>query len=378
MKSNDARFWMIGLTSALLLVLLFGFQNCAPVLPLDGVVDSSSLSVRATATPGRGAPVIGGAGYTGSSYDGVCITDPTSDAMAVNGSDPMNGANLVAFRNPDGRTAIWNVAGGNVAKGVVCKLTDYTLQAIGDFNGDTNPDLLWRKADGTAVLWLMRGTTRILTGFVSMSSPTSQIEDVADFNQDGRADIVWRDSVTKKITIWYMNGLNAKVDGAAFDLPAGASLMGVTDFDGDSKKELLSTTAGVLHLTTMTSPTTNSTADFAPGITSGYSVLSFGNFAGDIRSEFLLKSNSDSTSILRFMYGIVRDPTLPDSGRMAAYDVNWTYEFSQDLSGNGLVDQVLTLQASPSRYLGYLDGTVAHFFPTPVQSGFTVFKYPHY
>ena len=41
--------------------------------------------------------------------------------------------------------------------------TDWTIQGIGDFNGDGKSDLVWRNsASGTTVLWEMNGGQKLL------------------------------------------------------------------------------------------------------------------------------------------------------------------------------------------------------------------------
>jgi hypothetical protein len=75
-----------------------------------------------------------------------------------------------------------------------------------DFNGDGKADLLWRNpSDGTTIIWLMDGSTRLAAQSIGKVSPEWSIEKVEDYNGDGKSDIFWRRSSGANI-VWLMDG----------------------------------------------------------------------------------------------------------------------------------------------------------------------------
>ena len=138
--------------------------------------------------------------------------------------------------------------------------TDPTRKVFspGDFDGDGISDLIQRRANGE--LWLHSGdgsggypvSRRIGTGWEIYDS----LVGVGDYNGDGRNDIVAR-----KLdgSLWFYAGtgvVSASSEGyrgavkiGNFGWDAFTSILGVRDFDGDGKADLLTRTAdGSLYL----------------------------------------------------------------------------------------------------------------------------------
>jgi GH25 family lysozyme M1 (1,4-beta-N-acetylmuramidase) len=138
--------------------------------------------------------------------------------------------------------------------------TDPTRKVFspGDFDGDGTSDLIQRRADGE--LWLHSGdgsghypvSRRIGTGWQIYDS----LVGVGDYNGDGRNDIVAR-----KLdgSLWFYAGtgvVSASSEGykggvkiGNFGWDAFNSILGVRDFDGDGKADLLARTPdGSLYL----------------------------------------------------------------------------------------------------------------------------------
>ena len=70
----------------------------------------------------------------------------------------------------------------------------WTVQAVGDFNGDGKADILWRHSLGLLDLWLMNGPSVVGQGPLGAAGPEWAIQGIGDFNGDAKADILWRHS----------------------------------------------------------------------------------------------------------------------------------------------------------------------------------------
>ena len=90
-----------------------------------------------------------------------------------------------------------------------------TIASTGNFNGEGKFDILWQEQTrGWLAVWLMDGATLLPNGSVSLSP--NQVADthwkivaVGDFNRDGKPDLVWRDTTPNGngwVVVWLMNG----------------------------------------------------------------------------------------------------------------------------------------------------------------------------
>jgi hypothetical protein len=116
-----------------------------------------------------------------------------------------------------GLVAIWYMDGVNktssalVTPGPMPGVT-WQIQGVGDFNGDGKPDLVWRGLGsmGVVAVWYMDGAVRTGAVLVTPSlypGPTWQIQAVGDYNGDGQSDLVWRDQGSSgRVEVWYMAG----------------------------------------------------------------------------------------------------------------------------------------------------------------------------
>ena len=97
--------------------------------------------------------------------------------------------------------------------------TSWTIEQVGDFNDDGKADILWRNSNGDVYLYLSNPGSGF-TGFTGQDLgviPTSwSIQQVGDFNGDGKTDILWRNT-NGDVVFWLSN--------------AGAGYTGFTSHD---------------------------------------------------------------------------------------------------------------------------------------------------
>jgi hypothetical protein len=62
------------------------------------------------------------------------------------------------------------------ASAVATVTPDWTIQRIGDFNGDGKADILWRHTSGFVGLWFMDGASAIGSGPVASLPPDWAIQ----------------------------------------------------------------------------------------------------------------------------------------------------------------------------------------------------------
>jgi hypothetical protein len=285
----------IVLVFALGSIMVFGFQNCAPSLPSDGegVQASTSLYTQPTPVPAQNFNSSNGSTYATSVWEGSCSSDPAVDAMAAPGLDQI--AHLMVFNNSAlGTAAIWSFAYSQVYHGVVCKIIEpgWTIRAIGDFNGDGSPDILWRNSDGRNIVWFMNGTSRVSGGFLPTLDASYKLLGTGDFNGDGKADILWGKADGSGL-VWKMDGSLTPISVPLSANSAGMTLQGIADFNADGKADLIwrsgnTLTVWFMDISVAGTSVTASTAVTGQTLTSDFQVVGVGDYNGDGRADLLL------------------------------------------------------------------------------------------
>jgi hypothetical protein len=120
----------------------------------------------------------------------------------------------VIWRNTDtGDVGVWLGNGVNAPTtlGVLAEAVPavWKIAGVGDLNGDGKADIVWRNTDTRDVAgWLMNGLTIGSTGVLAGAvSAVWGIADIGDLGGDGRADIVWRNMRDGSVGAWLGNGL---------------------------------------------------------------------------------------------------------------------------------------------------------------------------
>jgi hypothetical protein len=99
---------------------------------------------------------------------------------------------------------------------------DWHVQGVGDFNGDFDSDFLWRQdGSGQVYVWEMVGQQVQAEGAVAHAPVTTDwhVQGVGDFNGDSNSDVLWRQDGSGQVYVWEMNGQQVQAEGAVAHAP---------------------------------------------------------------------------------------------------------------------------------------------------------------
>ena len=121
---------------------------------------------------------------------------------------------------------------------------DWTMVGAGDFNGDGKADLLWRNSTGVLTNWLgsANGSFNPNAANLWVTVPGQwYVAGIGDFNGDSIADILWRDA-DGVLTDWLGTSAGAFVPNASIlwaSVPTDWSVAATGDYNGDGKDDIL-------------------------------------------------------------------------------------------------------------------------------------------
>ncbi len=271
-----------------------------------------------------------------------------------------DGKSDILWRNSNGTLADWTMNGGAISSSgfvtsngtVAAPGASWSVAGISDFSGAGNADVLWRNTDGTLVEWTMSGPTIVSSGTLSMSGVAVKpdaswtVAGVGDFNGDTRNDILWRNS-SGELVEWQMNGSAISDSGDIISGGVAArpdafwSVAGIGDFDGDGRKDLLWRNAsGEVVEWQMNGRTIAGSGDvtfsgLAARPDASWSVAGIGDFNHDGKSDLLWR-NANGSLAMWLMNGtsIASSGTVTFNGAAVAPDPSWHVVEIGDFNGD--------------------------------------------
>ena len=217
----------------------------------------------------------------------------------------------------------------------------YSVQGMGDLDGNASTDIVWRDAEGRFHAWLTNGLS--ITDKAPISVPLSsswQCVAVGDVSGDGRGDIVLRHASTGEVRAWLMEGFTKIVEGSVGSAP-GRVCEAIADFDGDGIQDLLwRTTGGTVSVWLMNGVETlaqQNVTNVAGAVAQSWIVAGAGDLNGDGSSDIVWRHQAAGTVTAWLMQGTARA-----SGGVLHPGISpaWRIDAMRDLDSDGRMDIV--------------------------------------
>jgi hypothetical protein len=208
--------------------------------------------------------------------------------------------------------ASWFMNGSTWISGAYFSLTppsDYALVGAGDFSGNGSTTLvLQSRTTNQIAFWYTSGANNAtISGgnFLNTTPPAGwKVVGVGDFNGDGKSDLVFQNQATNQVAIWFMNGY--LYQGGVllpFTPPAGWTVAGVGDFNADGFPDLAfqNQTTGQIALWYMNGATYVGGTVLTTVPASGWKVVGVGDYNGDGSADLLFQNQTSNQAAVWYL-----------------------------------------------------------------------------
>jgi len=271
-----------------------------------------------------------------------------------NTASPISGANASTLTVAPSSTTNYWVRVGNSCAIVNSSTATVTVNAPppatqrvrGDFNGDGNPDILWRNTStGDNRIWLMSASGTLISSVALPSEPDQnwQIAGAGDFNNDGMQDIVWRNYSTGQNVVWLMS--NTTKTGAV-NLQTVSDVRwrieSVNDFNSDNQYDLLwrNYGTGEIAMWLMNGTTVSSTPSIKTVTDFNWHIAGSGDTNSDGTQDFVWRNTATGEVVIWFMSGPTSSTLQSSAPLPTVADQNWRLEAVSSYNGDRIADLV--------------------------------------
>jgi hypothetical protein len=237
---------------------------------------------------------------------------------------------------------------------------DWQVSGVGDFNGDSRADTLWRNsATGENYVYLMNGKQVLAEGYIrTVPSQSWQVAGVGDFNADGRADILWRNGQTGENYLYMMNGLTISSEGYVRTVADPQwKVAGVGDFNEDGRADILWRHAltGQNYLYPMNGLVVGAGEAYLRSVGMDWQVAGLGDFDNDGMADIFWRNRITGENYLFPMNGALIKATEGYVRTVA--DQGWQVAAIGNYDGAGGADVFWRHAKSGEGYMFFMSGT---------------------
>jgi hypothetical protein len=213
-----------------------------------------------------------------------------------------DGSSSIVMQNADGSVVLWDMRGSTIVNaGVVGNPgTSWHVKGTGGFFPGGSTALVMQNDDGSVVLWDMSGTAIVNAGLVAGPEPTWHVAGTGAFFGYGSSSIVMQND-DGSVVLWDVSGTTI-VDAGLVAGPSAWQVKGTGDFFGDGNTDLvMQNTDGSVVLWDMSgSHIINAGNVGNPG--ASWHVKGTGDFFGDGHTDLVMQ-NTDGSVVLWDMSG---------------------------------------------------------------------------
>jgi FG-GAP-like repeat len=252
---------------------------------------------------------------------------------------------------------------GPVSIGSFTVTIGWQISALGDFNHDGKPDyLLYNASTRRTAVWYMNNNV-FLGGAYGPTLPAGwNVVDVADFNGDGNLDYALFNPSTRQTAIWYLSGVTFLGGHFGPTLPSGWALVATADFNGDGKPDYVLYNAGAFFLGESTHRTAvwyvnNNvfvSGAYGPTLPAGWSLAGVADFNGDGQRDYLLFNASTRQSAIWYLSGVTFVGAAYGPMIASGYELEGTADFN----GDGKSDYLLFSLSTRRTAIWYLNNNI--------------------
>ena len=276
--------------------------------------------------------------------------DPeTSDGFAAGGT---SGNAVVFWASTTGKTAAWTLDSDGVRSGSGSILASsissiWTLETLGDLDGDDVPELFWRSSSGYVNVWFLNSNCQYVRSTNINSSALSRYWRLAgcgDVNGDGRVELFFHNTGSGATRTWFLGSDGALERSVAIysnGISSGWTLSTCGDVNGDGNVELFwqrNTGDTRTWFLNTNGQWTSSATTCATRVSTAWTLRGCGDVDGDDRVELFWQSSAGATRTW-FVDGYGQ---LAQSVAMSSTAVSrvWTMRAAADVDGDGR-DEIL-------------------------------------
>jgi len=310
--------------------------NADGAYPYAGLIQANDGNLYGTTARGG----IGGTGTIfqiefGAIFFTTYSFSATSSAITnYDGDNPVGGLIQASDGNLYGTASL----GGYNGSGTVFSLG---LTYPGDFNGDNIPDLLFQNAStGQLAVWFMNGGAAPSGGsyLTPTQDPAWHAVGDADFDGNGAPDILFQNTSTGQLALWLMNGTQATNDFLFTSPPAGWNVVAVHDLGhGICFVFFQNASSGQIAVWVVEDSIPLGGFYISPIPPAGWTVVGTGDFNGDGLPDLLFQNSSTGQLSVWFMNGAT---VIGTANITPTQDPAWKCVAVLDLNKDGKPDLV--------------------------------------